>query len=261
MAATSDLVWLIQENQDDHRSVLAIKTALDALGVRWQGIEIELTSPSVPPIESPPAGTRLLCYGPGFLRRRDHGNPEWRDGCLFNAQTFRWSQFHRHWRGRMLTADGMVATVAELHGRSWDRAVFMRPDADSKVFDGGVRSQADIIRILERLDGRLELVIGSVTAIDAEYRVFIVGSEVVAASEYRREGNASFGGFVANDVVDFALETDQLWRPEDSYVLDVARSGGKLAIVEANCITAARHYGADSRAIVTALCRRYGSPR
>jgi hypothetical protein len=59
--------------------------------------------------------------------------------------------------------------------------------------------------------------------------------------------------------VDLALEADRSWKPAEAYVLDVARSGDRFGIVEANCITAARHYGADSRAIITALSRYYGA--
>jgi hypothetical protein len=96
--------------------------------------------------------------------------------------------------------------------------------------------------LLNRLDNDLQIVTASPTAIDAEYRLFMVASEVAAASEYRRNGQTSLQGFVPNEAIDLAIEADHTWRPAAAYAIDVARSGERFGIVEANCITAARHY-------------------
>jgi hypothetical protein len=137
--------------------------------------------------------------------------------------------------------------------------VFARPDADSKTFDGGIYSQEEFAVLLSKLDGDTQIMTASPVPIDAEYRIFVVASDVVAASEYRRNGQVSIHGFVPNAAVDLALEADQIWRPASAYAIDIARSGTRYGIVEANCITAARHYGADTRAIVEALCDAYGA--
>jgi hypothetical protein len=64
---------------------------------------------------------------------------------------------------------------------------------------------------------------------------------------------------VPNEAVDLAIEADRFWRPAEAYAIDVARSGERFGIVEANCITAAPHYAANGRALVEALCRLYGT--
>jgi hypothetical protein len=253
------LVWLIQENQEDRLTVRGIKDVLDDLNVRWIGIEIDFRALTLPPIQGLQDGDRVLCFGPSFISRIDHGDPAWRIGSIFDPVTFRWSQFQANWPGKMLSQDGRVSSVRTLGANPPGRPVFVRPDADSKTFDGGLRSRAELDVLLNRLDADLQIVTASPIAIEAEYRIFMVASEVVAASEYRRNGQTSLQGFVPNEAVDLAIEADRTWRPAQAYAIDVARSGERLGIVEANCITAARHYAANGRAIVAALCRLYGA--
>jgi hypothetical protein len=253
------LVWLIQENQKDRLTVNGIKDVLDALKVRWIGIEIDFKTPSLPSIEGLRDGDRVLCFGPSFITRIDHGDSAWRIGSVFDPVSFRWSQFQANWPGKMLSGDGRVSSVRALRADLPGRSVFARPDTDSKTFDGGIRSGPELDVLLDSLDAELAIMTASPTAIDAEYRLFMVASEVVAASEYRRNGQTSMQGFVPNEAVDLAIEADRIWRPAAAYVIDVARSGERFGIVEANCITAARHYAANGRAIVEALCRLYGT--
>jgi hypothetical protein len=146
--------------------------------------------------------------------------------------------------GKMLSQDGGVSSVRALRADPPGRPIFARPDTDSKTFDGGIWSRLELDALLNRLDNDLWIVTASPTAIDAEYRLFIVASEVVAASEYRRNGQTSLQGFVPNEAVDLAIEADRTWRPAAAYAIDVARSGERFGIVEANCITAA-HYAAS----------------
>jgi ATP-grasp domain, R2K clade family 3 len=252
------LVWLVQENQDDRHAVAAVQDALDAMGVRWIGIDIDFRSASLPRVDSLKTGDRIICYGPSFITRIEHGDPRWAIGCIFNHTTFRWSAFRKHWGDQMLNANGQLVTVNELRHAPPTQRVFVRPDADSKTFDGGIRSPAELSALTEQLPGNLHLAIASVVPVDVEYRVFVVGGDVVGASEYRRNGKSSTTGFVPNDVIDLAIKADRAWHPADCYVMDIARSGNRFGIVEANCIMAARFYGANIRTIVQALCQHYG---
>jgi hypothetical protein len=259
MALDPKLVWLIQENQEDRVTVHGIEDVLDELKVRWIGIEIDFKTPTLPSIEGLRDGDRVLCFGPSFIPRIDHRDPAWRIGSIFDPVSFRWSQFQANWPGKMLSQDGRVSSVRALRADPPGGPVFARPDADSKTFDGGIRSRPELDVLLNRLDADLQIVTASPTSIDAEYRLFMVASEVIAASEYRRNGQTSMQGFVPNEAVDLAIEADRTWRPAQAYAVDVARSGERFGIVEANCITAARHYAANGRAIVEALCRLYGA--
>ncbi len=261
MVFDPNFVWLIQRNQDDRLAAPMIQEALDELGVRWIDIEIDFEARTLPRLPALNPADRVLCHGPSFIPRIEHAAPIWRIGSIFDPATFRWSQYQRHWPEHMMSPDGRVLTVHEFRQDMPRASMFTRPDADSKKFDGSVRSVAQIAELLDGLDADMQVMMAEPVPIDAEYRVFIVGGEVVGASEYRRQGVPSIQGFVPNAVVDLALLADGQWRPADAYVIDIALASGRLGIVEANCITAARFYAVQPKAVVAALCRYYGMPR
>jgi hypothetical protein len=261
MSFDPKLVWLVQNNQEDPLVVRTVKEVLDELGVRWIGIDIDFKTPTLPAIDGLRRDDRVLCFGPSFIRRIDHRDPTWRIGCIFDPVSFRWSEFQARWQGRMLSQDGRVSSVGTLRAEPPPGPVFIRPDADSKTFEGGIRSGRELDILLARLDADLPVVVASPRPVDAEYRLFMIAADVVAASEYRRNGQPSIHGFVPNQAVDLAIEADRAWRPAAAYAIDVARSGDSFGIVEANCITAAGHYAANGRAIVEALCRLCGTDR
>ena len=256
-----NLLWLIQKNQEDRRAILDVQNILDELGVRWIEFDIDFKSRLFPLPVGIKAEDIVICHGPSFIPRVDHSEPFWRVVCIFDPFLVLWSEFQRHWTDLMLSSDGTLATVRQLRTCSPGKTVFVRPDADSKKFDGGIRSPEELTNLLITLPDHIGVVSASPLEIEAEYRVFIIGSEVVAASQYRKNGSAAFEGFIPNQVIDLAIEADTRWRPKEAYVLDIAKSGSRYGIIEANCITAARYYKGNPRSIVMGLCRLYGSKR
>lgn len=249
-----NLLWLIQKNQNDRLAVLGVQDILDGLGVRSKEVEIDFNSLHLPQIDGLTDSDVVLCHGPGFTRRYSNISPQLRRGCLFNPETFRWSQFQEHWRDEMLSIDGRISAIADLRIHPPEYPVFIRPDADSKAFEGGIRSSSEWEILAARLPPDLRVIVASPVRVDAEYRVFMVNSNVVAASEYRSDGQPSINGFVPDGVIDIALKAESFWRPANAYVIDIARSGARYGIVETNCIMASRYYGADPKAIIVALC-------
>lgn len=247
---------MIQENREDRRTVLGLQDILTDLGVPWLGINIDFASKTLPQITGLDEDDRVLCHGPSFIPRIDHSDPFWRIGSIFDPKTFLWSQCRAHW-GELMLARGSVSSVQDFAKAVSDGPVFIRPDADSKVFDGGVRSTIELKELLARLPEDLQIVSAPPETIDAEYRVFVVGDDVVAASQYRLGGKPASDGFVPSQVIDLALQANALWQPREAYVIDIAKSGTRFGVIEVNCITAARFYSADARAVVAALCAYY----
>ncbi len=258
MICEQELVWLIQKNQDDLRAVREIEEILDELNVRWIEVDIDFNSNELPAhIQERHENELLICHGPSFIPRIDHSDPIWRIGSIFNPVRFRWSEFQKNWRNMMLSADGHISSVSDIQANPPSDRRFIRPDADSKTFEGSVKTPTELAALLKGLDQNLPIVLASPIEIEAEYRIFMVASQVVAASQYRANGKPSIRGFVPNEVVDFAIKADLMWRPADAYVVDIGQSSGRIGIIEANCITAARYYDANARAIVEALCEHY----
>lgn len=132
--------------------------------------------------------------------------------------------------------------------------LFIRPDEDSKAFDGGTFADASELRAaLGNNDHSLAVVRGRVTTVDAEWRCFVVGGEIVDASEYRRGGSPSFYRGAPPRVLDLVDAALAQWSPAPVTCIDVASSGGHFGIVEANCFNAARFYAADAATVLAAV--------
>ncbi|MBN9419636.1 MAG: hypothetical protein J0I12_29540, partial [Candidatus Eremiobacteraeota bacterium] len=117
MPFNPNLLWLIQKNQNDRPAVLGLEDILDGLGVRWKEVEIDFQSLHLPPIDGLTDSDVVLCHGPGFTRRYSNLSHQLRRGCLFNPETFRWSQLQEHWRHEMLSIDARISTIAALRVR------------------------------------------------------------------------------------------------------------------------------------------------
>jgi hypothetical protein len=205
-----------------------------------------------------PNDAPIVCHGPGFITRAAK-HPRLAPGLFFDPDVFRWSAFQAGWGDAMLAPDAHIMTFADaLETLARKPKAFIRPDADSKVFDGDVYDRQGLINATAGLtiEGTLSVVVADPVPIEAEWRFFIVGMEVVACSEYRRWGTPSVDGVVPHVAIDWAAELASQWSPSDIYCLDLAKANDQIGIIEANCFNAARFYGAEPRHIVRAVNAR-----
>lgn len=258
--------WLIQRNQGDPFFVDSMKDVLEDLGIPCHLVDLKGFSPDIPEVPGLPAGSAVVCYGPSFVPRA-LSRSDWQPGIFFSAETFRWSAFRTGWDGLMLSRNAEVLPLAQARTRLCDGVrLFIRPDEDSKAFDGGVHDRASLDAALDaarRPDGSplstddTPVVLAAPETVEAEWRLFIVERAVVAASEYRRFGRPSTQGFVPNAAIDLGFAAVERWAPAPVFCLDIALTtdgeGPRYSIVEANCFAAARFYAADSVRIVRAV--------
>ena len=131
------LTWLIQANMRDQSLRQTFETALDSLGEHHHAVSLVPFSREIPELPFPAGERRLVCMGPSFVPRIAI-ETTWRPGIYFDPATFRWSVMAQHWRGLMFTPDGAVTTAREvLEELETSGPLFVRPDEDSKAFDGG----------------------------------------------------------------------------------------------------------------------------
>lgn len=251
---TRPLTWVIQANIRDQRLRQKIETALDSLGEHHHAVTLVPFSREIPELPFSAEERRIVCMGPSFVPRIAI-ETTWRPGIYFDPATFRWSVMAERWRGLMFTPDGAVTTVREvLEELERSGPLFVRPDEDSKAFDGGTYADASELRAaLGRNDLAVTVVRGRATAVDAEWRCFVVGGKVIDASEYRRAGSPSFHCGAPARVLDLVDQALARWSPAPVTCIDVASSGGHFGIVEANCFNAARFYAADAGTVLAAV--------
>lgn len=246
--------WLIQENQADLDTVRDIPTLLAAEGHVAHLVRLERGAEAPIPPDLPEQGP-LVCHGPGFMTRAV-GHPILSKGLFFDPASFRWSAFRVGWGEAMLSRDGQVVDLATaLRVLDGSERAFVRPDADSKAFEGGVYDHAGLLSAVGRdgIDQATPVVVAAALEIEAEWRFFVVASEIAACSEYRRWGRPSTEGFVPHAAIEIAADLATRWQPADIYCLDLASAEGRFGIVEANCFNASRFYAADRARILSAV--------
>jgi len=209
----------------------------------------------VPPIADLPDDAPIVCHGPGFITRA-RGHPRLQAGLFFDPTAFRWSVFRAQWGEAMAATDGRVMTLAEARDVLADgSAAFIRPDEDSKAFDGAVYDGDSLARATGTgpVSDAMPVMLATPVPIEAEWRFFVVDREIVACSEYRRWGDPSTEGAVPYAAIDLVADLASRWSPAAIYCLDLAATTGRIGVVEANCFNAARFYGADGDAILRAV--------
>jgi len=251
--------WILQANHRDQSLIRSMEDALVGMGRSVFKVPLKGYSPDIPDIEGLSPADPVICYGPSFVPRTLR-RPEWSPGIFFDPDAFRWSAFQAAWPDLMLSSDAKVVPLSQAGELvAIVGAAFVRPDEDTKAFDGGV---FDAAALQERAAAVIEkgyatpetpVVVAPPVEVTDEWRLFIVDGEVVGASSYRHGGRPSTGGHVPHHVIELSFEAARIWRPAPVFCLDFGRAGDRIGIVEANCFNAARFYGADGNAILEAV--------
>ena len=246
--------WIIQENQGDSDTVRRMVSALESDGhvphLVWLTKSLD-----VPPIPDLPDDAAIVCHGQGFTTRALH-HPRLKHGLFFDPEKFKWSAFRAGWQEAMLSSDGRIMSLSDARNLLRNGATaFVRPDSDSKVFDGGVYDASGLSSATPEMCvlPTTAVMVASPCTIEAEWRFFIVDREIVGCSEYRRWGRPSIDGAVPQVAIDLAAELACRWLPADVYCLDLAASGDRIGVVEANCFNPSRFYAAVVERVLRAV--------
>jgi hypothetical protein len=246
--------WVIQENQGDSAAVRLLCEALTLQGhvchLVWFTKSLE-----IPPIPDLPDCAPVVCYGQGFVTRASH-HPRLKSGLFFDPATFCWDAFRVGWHGAMLSSDGRIVTLAEAEALlETGVTAFIRPNADSKIFDGGIYDRRALLALAEKsaIPESTLVVVASPLNLEVEWRFFVVNREIVACTEYRRGNTHSVDGAVPRSAIDLAADLALRWSPADIYCLDLGLAGKVVGVIEANCFNASRFYGASIDRIVRAI--------
>jgi hypothetical protein len=185
-------------------------------------------------------------------------------GVFYNESRFTYSKYLLMLKDRMLNYGSVSCTLDSLISRKAipheDGMVFVRPNRDLKEFAGEVVEVSELKKWAERIDrtGTLltsdcRVIVSKPWRIRTEWRLFLVGSRVVAGSRCREDFRLSLDPHVPVDVQQFATEVADIWTPADVCVMDVCRCGGNLFVLEFNCFNSSGFYEADVTEIVGAV--------
>lgn len=221
-----------------------------------------------------PADKPVLFYGSiETVKAIQHQNPHLLlDWC--NWKKLRCSTYYAHW-GPFLLNDNYgfypITEVKRLKERlfsmyaAWsDNAarIFIRPDANDKVFDGGLVTQLNLESWLKTCTRRdpeeLCLVARPVSHIRAEYRLFVANTKVVTGSSYIRHDRLVKDTDIPAGAFNLAEEAAAAWSPHPVFCIDVAEQlipGAlpRFSIIECGSVHTCGIYAADPDIILEAM--------
>jgi len=258
--------WVIQNNLIAENDLNQLQEACKHLGVEIEEVLIIPFSDELPEFTY---NKRNVYYGSTTFMNNlyDELTP---DGLFYNSALFSMRNYIHQWGDHMLNSSSSIVKLEEIvHNTTWehwvknpDEMIFMRPDGDGKEFDGQVGTFDDLKGMLERTlkyDGPLELdsliLISEAYNIHKEWRLYIVGGEIVTSSRYRKDFRLSKSSTdIPEDMLDFARDRMKEYMPHDNFAMDICSThDGTYYIIECGCLNSVGFYHADIGKIVKAV--------
>ncbi len=244
--------WVVQSNLTNSVTMELLRRACLHLGLAVHPVSIVARQPTLP-LDLPTAP--LIAHGATTLVQLASTDRRFQHGVFYNPENFCHSAYKARFGPDYLNADAKLATWEEaLSLLSAKGNLFIKPPDDLKSFTGFVATESSLQTLHQRLSTRpeilpLQVVVGQSYEVDAEWRLFVVGTQIISGSMYRPVGDSH----IPAGLLDFANQAIQNWRPAPVFVLDVGRIDSIWRIIECNCFNWSRLYNSDVKAIVKAV--------
>ena len=154
-------------------------------------------------------------------------------------------------------------------GQLSDREIgmFCRSDSGDKAWAGQlIRDASDVELVKDQVPRDEMLFVAPKRDFSAEWRLWMIEGKCVASTRYVNpftnysymEGPYQTVNEQIRDAIEFAeWLADDLYEPDDMYVIDIARSGKHNLVVEYNAYSTSGFYGVDAKGLVEATKRRF----
>lgn len=259
--------FILQHNMLSNELLERVRLAVEGLPHTWVGLipfSREITS------NEPLEGIDHIPYGSTSFVEETH-RLGWK-GLSFDEEQFSYKMAKAH-RIDMLNGDYILPAVlaARLLGQfNKTSPIFMRPAHDLKQFSGAVYTVEEAADFLidamkcassgsYHIPMDLDIMISQPQNILAEWRWFIVGSQVIDGSMYRRNGQLHKEHVTVGDLLtDAGVFKDaqkfaEKWLPSPCCVMDTCLlANGATKVVEFNCINGSGFYDHDIKKVMHA---------
>ncbi len=196
-------------------------------------------------------------------------NKPWVPGIWLDPHKFKCSTYYSYLGQFLFNQDYEFTTVGEYKRNfeqyykyfSVDNCIFIRPDTGLKSFTGQIfkreRHDTDWKYFDQTTKPEDLIIISSPKTIKAEYRLVVAKGNIVASSQYQREGKreqlpgcpvaVARMGMAISSVIDSDLKVGPM------YVVDIAVTHDDIPrLMEINCFNCSGMYEADKKAIIDA---------
>lgn len=255
--------WVIQENLIKENDLRQMEACLERLRVSYEHVTVIPFSEKLPKFTLD--GMTNIYYGSTTFMNSVYR--ELRPEGLFFNEEFTMQNYLNRYGKHMLSSEGEVLAFGEFMGRSNDASekFFIRPNEDSKSFNGEVRNFGEIASWFEGLKTMYDNVIINEDTkilvcepynIRKEWRNYIVGGKVVTSSLYRKDFRlCKSRKDVPEDMIAFAQARADEYLPHRNVAMDIGLCGGEYYIIELGCLNSVGFYDCDIDKLVEAITR------
>lgn len=242
--------FAIQHNLINQSSLLEISYAVDKLPHLYIGVlpfTTEITS------NEDISGVDFIPYGSTSLTNIAYGLA-WK-GLHFDLDKFDYVTAAT-FRDDMMNAEHFFSVkdaITFLQSKPDNQLWFIRPAKDLKHFTGNVMESKECWLWLQdalqcassgtyKMEEDMIVVLATPRNIQAEWRYFVIGGEVVDGSMYRYRGDFYKKRETDIDVLKEAQKFANKWLPSSCVAMDLALVDDELKVIEFNCINSSGFY-------------------
>lgn len=241
------MLFLVQSNihsDPDHNRIFQ---SLEELNIDYETIELNASTESI----TIQAGRKdVFVYGSVKLARLAKVNTDWYPGSFYGGNHL-FEVISKHYKDNLLNYNVDVFKFGDTIDWNGNEQKFIKPYKDAKIFTGKLFTQIkwnDFVKnALEApktpLLHKETLIQASIPKrIEKEARLWIVGTQIVAAVYYKFSDTALFEKEVSKEGIDFAKAMISIFCVAEAFVMDICLTENGWKIVEINCINSAGFY-------------------
>ncbi len=249
--------WIIQDNNFSHKDRQAMLDACKTLDIPYELITVIPFSKELPDI---PLGDDFenIYYGSTTLMERIYKDLNAPKGLFYHEETFRMENYIKQWGKHVLSSEAKVLKFSDFvqENHPDQEQFFIRPDADSKAFNGMVQTFGDIKAWYKRiLDTRAVdigpdtmILAGPAYHIEKEWRNFIVDGKIITSSTYLKNFEEYHSADdIPEEMLTFVKNRMEEYVPHPVFTMDIAKCSGahEYYIIECGCMNSVGFYKAD----------------
>ena len=264
-AIVKNPLWLIQSNlinkEENKRLIASLKKYnCDYKLVKiipFQGLE-----------KNPPYLQNIIVYGSTSMI-----NEAIKLGIkpLYYNPSINYRTYLKRYEGMMLNSDCLIVKLGEIFNGFLSNYVpfkgnnnyFLRPIDDSKLFCGGIFNKEESSKLIDTLlnDRNCsidkEIVVSIPKNIEAEWRLFVIGGDIVTGSRYRINGKLNTSTDIPKEVISFANKVIKKYNPYFAYTLDIGLYKDEYKVIELGCFNSSGFYLSSTDKIIEAFKKEF----
>lgn len=257
--------WIAQTNLISQGDREKMEEACEKLGLMYEGVHVLPFAYGLPDFTVDDAVN--VYYGSTTFISNLMKTDLDKRGVFFDEDQYLMENYLKVWSKYMLNSDAEVLKFGEFIEKDYDpeELWFVRPNDDSKSFDGDVRRFGDVKEWFGRiknmydnvnLDENTIILAGPAYNIRKEWRNFVVNGKVVASSLYRQNFKLKKSSEdIPKEMIEFVEKRAAEYSPNDVFVMDIALCGDdhEYYIIECGCMNSVGFYHADISEIVRSI--------